>query len=60
MADYEKTMKQLQEIANNVFASMQFTTDFPSGHSDGKISVLDLKVYLAENNNHNIFLYDCF
>ena len=53
-------MKQLQEIANSVFPSMQFTTDFPSGHSDGKISVLDLKVYLAENNNHNIFLYDCF
>ena len=42
------TMETLQQIANDIHPSIQLEIDVPSNHKDGKMPILDLKVWLEE------------
>ena len=44
-------MKIVNEIANSIEDMIQLTTDFPSKYEDGKVPMLDLKVWMNKNNN---------
>ena len=39
-----RTMNELRKIANTVFECVQFTTDCPSNHVEGKVPILDLQL----------------
>ena len=41
----EANMRIVQEVANGINPSIQVTIDCPSGHSDLKMPILDLKVW---------------
>ena len=41
----EANMLIVQEVANGIHPSIQVTIDYPSGHSDLKMPILDLKVW---------------
>ena len=45
----KRTMEVLKEIANTIYECVQFTVDCPSSHQEGKVPVLDLKVYTEGN-----------
>ena len=45
----ERTMEELRKIANTIFKCVQFTTECPSGQEEGKVPVLDLKLYVGED-----------
>ena len=47
--DDERTMEELKKIANTIFKCIQFTTDCPSNNQSGKVSVLDLQLYVGED-----------
>ena len=44
-----RTMEELRKIANTIYDCMQFTTDFPSIHQEGKVHVLDLQLFINED-----------
>ena len=44
-----RTMEELKKIANTVFNCVQFTTDCPSMHEEGKFPVLDLQLCVGNN-----------
>ena len=48
--DDVRTMDELRKIANTVFKCMQFTTDCPSIHEEGKVPVLDLQMYVDDDD----------
>ena len=43
------TMEVVRDIANDIDDMIKFTIDVPTNHSDGKMPVLDLKVWLEDN-----------
>ena len=45
----KRTMEVLKDMANTVYECVQFTVDCPSSHLEGKVPVLDLKVYTKDN-----------
>ena len=54
----ERTMKLLQTIANTIHPSIRVTIDYPSKHSDGKVPMLDLKMWLEEWDGTGRILYE--
>ena len=46
----KRTMLLIQEIGNSIHPSIQIKVDCPSEHQDGKIPILDLKVWIEESN----------
>ena len=53
--DDERTMEVIKDIANSVDPMIKMTIDFPSKHEDKKVPMLDVKVWLEEKSNNNIF-----
>ena len=56
------TMNELRKIANTVFECVQFTTDCPSNHVEGKVPVLDLQLYVGDDGlvKHEFYKKPCF
>ena len=50
-------MNILKKVAESIEPMIQFTCDFPSAHDDGKIPILDVKVWL---NSENEALFEFF
>ena len=48
--DDERTMLVVRDIANSIDPMIQMTVDFPSNHEDKKVPMLDVKVWMKENN----------
>ena len=46
-SDEKRTMKTLMEVADSIDQNIQFTTDSPENHIDGRMPVLDLKVWVS-------------
>ena len=46
-----KTMKVVRDIGNSIHPSIQLEVDYPSNYEDGKIPLLDLKVWIQEGND---------
>ena len=45
---YERTFKELVKMADSVYEWFKFTTECPSSQQEGKVPVLDLKLYFNE------------
>ena len=48
-----RTFKLLQQIANTIHPSIQVEIDVPSNYPDGKVPILDLKVWLEKITTEN-------
>ena len=53
LPDDMRTMRMIGEIANSIEPMITVTTDVPSNHNDGKLPMLDVKVWIE--NNKEIF-----
>ena len=45
-SDDERTMMLIKQIGNDIHPSTQLEVDYPSKHHDGKLPILDLKVWI--------------
>ncbi|PFX15321.1 Transposon Ty3-G Gag-Pol polyprotein [Stylophora pistillata] len=46
ISDDERTMTLIKQIGNDIHPSIQLEIDYPSKHQDGKLPILDLKVWM--------------
>ena len=44
-----RTLAVLRDIANSIDSDIQFETDVPSAHQSGRLPVLDLHLFVANN-----------
>ena len=49
VADDERTLNVLREVANSIFECVQFTVEYPSKNENGKVPILDLEVAVIDN-----------
>ena len=54
----ERTMKLLQSIANSIHQSIRMTIDYPSKHADGKVPMLNVKMWMEEIGGRRLLLYE--
>jgi hypothetical protein len=47
--DDARTMEVMRDMSNSINPRIKLVEDFPSNHPDGKMPVLDLKVWMDEN-----------
>ena len=47
-------MDKVKTIADNIDPSLKVTTDFTCNHEDGRLPVLDLKVWIGKDRNDEI------
>ena len=48
ISDDERTMMLTKQIGNDIHPSIQFEVDYPSKHQDGKLPILDLKMWMEK------------
>ena len=46
ICDDERTMILIKQVGNDIYPSIQLEVDYPSKHKDGKLPILDLKVWM--------------
>ena len=46
ISDDERIMRLIKQIGNDIHPSIQLAVDYPSKHQDGKLPILDLKVWI--------------
>ena len=46
-----RTMEVVRDIGNSIHPSIQLEVDYPSNYEDGKMPLLDLKVWVQEGND---------
>ena len=46
----ERTMRIVQDVGNDIHPSIRLDIDYPSNHADGKMPLLDLKIWVNERN----------
>lgn len=51
-------MKLLQTIANTIHHSIRMTIDYPSKYADGKVPMLNVKMWIEEMNGRRLILYE--
>ena len=56
--DDERTMKLLQTIANTIHNSIRMTIDYPSKHAEGKVPMLDVRMWIDETEGRRRILYE--
>ena len=54
----ERSMKLLQEIRSHIHPSIRLTTDYPSKNEDGKVAMLDVKMWFATTDGRRRILYE--
>ena len=54
----ERTMRLLQQVASYIHPSIRLTIDCPSRHADGKVPMLDVKMWIAMINQERKVLYE--
>ena len=54
----ERTMKLLQTIANSIHPSIRMTIDYPSKHTDRKVPMLNVKMWIDEIEGRRLILYE--
>ena len=58
MADDERTMIFLQSVANSIHASIRMTIDYPSRYGDGKVPMLNVRMWIEEIEGSRFILYE--
>ena len=54
----KRTMLLLQQIASYIHPSIRLTTDYPSNNADGKVPMLDAKMWFVLVNAQRQILYE--
>ena len=54
----ERTMKVLKQIGDNIHPSIQLEIDYPSNNEDGKLKILDLKVWIEKIEGKRMIVYE--
>ena len=54
----ERTMKLIQSIANTIHPSIRMTIDYPSRYEEGKVPMLDVKMWIGEVNGVSKIIYE--
>ena len=49
-ADESTTIERIKEVGNGIHESIQLEADYPSKYEDNKVPILDLKVWVNEEN----------
>ena len=50
-SDDIRTMKVIQQIANEVEDIIELIIDVPTNHDDGKVPIIDIKAWIYNDNN---------
>ena len=58
MPSDERTMKLLQSVANSIHPSIRMTIDYPSRYAEGKVPMLNVKMWMKEVNGRRLILYE--
>ena len=58
LQDDERTMKLLQSIANTIHPSIRMTIDYPSRYTDGKVPMLNVRMWIEEVEGRRLILYE--
>ena len=53
-------MEIIKIIGNDVHTSIQLEVDCPSNYDDGKLPILDLRVWISKINGHNRILHEFY
>ena len=56
--DDKRTMTLIQSIAEYIHPSIKLTVDYPSNHLDNKVPMLDVKMWIADENGRKVVLYE--
>ena len=56
--DDKRTMQLLQTIANSIHPSIRMTIDYPSKYPDGKVPMLDVKMWIEEKEGRQQIVYE--
>ena len=56
----KRTMLLIQDIGNDIHPSIQLEVDFPSNHEDGKMPILDLKVWIEKHEAHAMIMHEFY
>ena len=51
-------MEVIKDIANSIHDMIEFTVDVPSNYADGKMPVLDMKVWLNDISEIDFMFYE--
>ena len=51
ISDTIRTAKILAEVANSIYPNIQITTDYPKNNSDGRMPILDLKIWVSRDKS---------
>ena len=54
----ELTMGVFKTLAESIHNSIKLKVDYPSNHEDGKIPILDLKMWIQETESGNKIMYE--
>ena len=54
----ERTMRILQKVASYIHPSIRLTIDCPSRHADGKVPMLDVRMWIAWINSVRKIIYE--
>ena len=55
-----KWMKVVRDIGNQIHHSIKLEIDYPSRHEDGRMPILDLKVWLSNVDGRSIVLHEFY
>ena len=58
LPDDERTMKLLQSVANSVHPSIRMTIDYPSRYEEGKVPMLDVKMWITGEGEERRIQYE--
>ena len=58
IAEDKRTMTLLQSIANSIHPSIRMTIDYPSKYVDNKVPMLDLKMWISEEEGRWSIVYE--
>ena len=58
MPSDERTMRLLQSVANSIHPSIRMTIDYPSRYAEGKVPMLNVKMWMKEVNGRHLILYE--
>ena len=58
IADDKRTMDFIKAVGSHIHPSIRSTVDYPSKHEDGKVPMLDLKMWIGEIDGRILLLYE--
>ena len=58
MPNDERTMRLLQSVANSIHQSIRMTIDYPSRYTEGKVPMLNVKMWMKDVNGRRLILYE--